>query len=238
MKELMVIPLITALLLGTANELIGLAEQASNKTVAYTGEMENALDCAFQARPLYECSPNLMNATFQDEARALIGGAWQSMTQDRQIYFKQPDALPLWIFIVFIILIFVLFDINATRRIWQNLHAVQDNIWKYKNEYLFGVNKIVDHSKFEISFSVTNIKNHRKATEYVFLKRWPSVIQTSWIISRKTGISFFVAKEAMSKIRAELEWQHMTKAKPILRHIKVEVPELLKPGRKRRKQKV
>jgi len=60
-------PIIVALLLGTLTQLEDLGEEASQKTIDYAEQAVNAIDCAYQARPLTECSPDLFNADFTAE---------------------------------------------------------------------------------------------------------------------------------------------------------------------------
>jgi hypothetical protein len=67
--------LVVSLSLGTALELHDIARESAAKAVAYSDDMNAALDCAYTARPLDECSPNLFSTEFKTEAertRAII----------------------------------------------------------------------------------------------------------------------------------------------------------------------
>ena len=59
--------IVTTLMLGTITQLETLANETSEITVEYTEEMVRALDCAYTARPLTECSPNLLSREVADE---------------------------------------------------------------------------------------------------------------------------------------------------------------------------
>lgn len=59
MKELVFAPVVVALLLGTLVELEALGNQASARTIEYSEDMVAALDCAYESRPLTDCSPGI-----------------------------------------------------------------------------------------------------------------------------------------------------------------------------------
>ncbi len=70
MQEGLYLPalLIISLSLGTVMELADIAEASAAKAIAYSEDMTVALDCAYTARPLDECSPNLFSTDFKQEA--------------------------------------------------------------------------------------------------------------------------------------------------------------------------
>jgi len=70
MQEGLYLPaiLILSLSIGVATELATVAEASAAKAVAYSEDMVIALDCAYTARPLDECSPNLFSTEFTEEA--------------------------------------------------------------------------------------------------------------------------------------------------------------------------
>lgn len=70
MQESMYLPalLIISLSIGTAMELATVAEASATKAVEYSNDMVLALDCAYTARPLDECSPDLFSTDFTQEA--------------------------------------------------------------------------------------------------------------------------------------------------------------------------
>ena len=72
MNELVVYPVIglpiaLIAIFGFLGELEDLSYQASDKTLQYTEDAVNALDCAFEARPLTECSPDITGPEFSEE---------------------------------------------------------------------------------------------------------------------------------------------------------------------------
>ncbi len=60
-QVLMPTVLILSLTLATLTQLQDLAQDASDKAVAAANDQVNALDCAYTARPLSECSPNIFS---------------------------------------------------------------------------------------------------------------------------------------------------------------------------------
>jgi hypothetical protein len=60
--------LIVSLSLATVTELHDIAQEASESTIAYAEDATAALDCAYTARPLDECSPDLFNEDFKEQA--------------------------------------------------------------------------------------------------------------------------------------------------------------------------
>jgi hypothetical protein len=69
MADTIVIPtvLILALALSTVTQLEALAQESSDKSVKFATDATNALDCAYTARPLTECSPDLFSTDFTAE---------------------------------------------------------------------------------------------------------------------------------------------------------------------------
>lgn len=72
MNELVVypvigLPLTLLVVFGTLAELEELSYKASESAVEYAQDAINALDCAFKARPLTECSPNIMHPDYAEE---------------------------------------------------------------------------------------------------------------------------------------------------------------------------
>jgi len=60
--------LIVSLTLGTLTQLQDIAQQSSQKAVKFADDSNKAIDCAFQARPLSDCSPDLFSTDFKAEA--------------------------------------------------------------------------------------------------------------------------------------------------------------------------
>lgn len=67
MNDLIYAPVVAAILLGLAADFQDLGEDTTEKTARYAQDAVNALDCAYQARPLTECSPDLFNTEFTEE---------------------------------------------------------------------------------------------------------------------------------------------------------------------------
>jgi hypothetical protein len=59
--------LILSLTLATMTQLQDLAQEASDKAVKAADDQVNALDCAYTARPLTECSPDLFSEDYKAE---------------------------------------------------------------------------------------------------------------------------------------------------------------------------
>ncbi len=59
--------LVLSLTLATLTQLQDIAESSSEKAIKYAEDMNGALDCAYQARPLDECSPDLFSEDFKEE---------------------------------------------------------------------------------------------------------------------------------------------------------------------------
>ncbi len=73
MNEAVFVPtmLVISLTLATLTQLQDLAQDASDHAVAAAQDQVNALDCAYEARPLNECSPNIFSdRTSEDIARS------------------------------------------------------------------------------------------------------------------------------------------------------------------------
>lgn len=70
MQEGLYLPaiLVLSLSIGVVSELATVAEASATKAVAYSEDMVVALDCAYTARPLDECSPDLFSTDFTEEA--------------------------------------------------------------------------------------------------------------------------------------------------------------------------
>ena len=75
------------IILGLTVELATIAEDASNKALMFSEDMNNALDCAFEGRPIEECSPNLMvSGEFEQDATGF-------MAQVEQVDAELQEAL-------------------------------------------------------------------------------------------------------------------------------------------------
>lgn len=59
--------LVISVMLATLGQMEDLAWQTTDKAVKYSEDMTNAVDCAFQARALDECSPDIFSADFKAE---------------------------------------------------------------------------------------------------------------------------------------------------------------------------
>ena len=67
MKEFIFVPVALAAILGMLTELQDLATDAQERTLEYAQDALNALDCAYEARPITECSPTITNPQFKEE---------------------------------------------------------------------------------------------------------------------------------------------------------------------------
>ena len=60
--------LILSLTIGTLTQLQDIAQHSADKAIAQATDANNAIDCAYQARLLAECSPNLFSHDFNEES--------------------------------------------------------------------------------------------------------------------------------------------------------------------------
>ena len=81
MKELVLVPVAIAAILGMVTELQDLAQDAQDRTLQYTTDATAALDCAYQARPLTECAPGITNDEFTEEIQRTNQLLKQARTQ-------------------------------------------------------------------------------------------------------------------------------------------------------------
>jgi hypothetical protein len=72
MKEIILFPLITIMLLGFVPQLLTVAESSQDKALVFTDDMNKAIDCATRGIDLRICSPNLYNHDFSKEINETI----------------------------------------------------------------------------------------------------------------------------------------------------------------------
>lgn len=72
MKAAILAPIMLLFLLGFIVELGEIAESTSVKTLRYTQDMSDAMDCAFRGVSISECSPNLLETDFEPEINRSI----------------------------------------------------------------------------------------------------------------------------------------------------------------------
>jgi hypothetical protein len=68
-KEFIYAPIVAIILLGFALQISQIAQSAGGKVVNYADDMNKALECAFNAQSIYNCSPNLSKYDFETDAR-------------------------------------------------------------------------------------------------------------------------------------------------------------------------
>jgi hypothetical protein len=71
-KELVFVPAVAILVLGFMTQLSDIATSTSDKALNYADQMDSAVDCAFRAMPIEDCSPDLTKTTFEPETREVI----------------------------------------------------------------------------------------------------------------------------------------------------------------------
>jgi hypothetical protein len=67
MNQYILTPVLIASLLGVLADLEDLSQDATQRTVEYTQSAVLALDCAYEARPLTECAPDITSPEFSEE---------------------------------------------------------------------------------------------------------------------------------------------------------------------------
>ena len=60
MKELLVAPAVILVVLGALTQFEDIALDTSDKALAFSDDMNGAMDCATRGIPIRECSPDLM----------------------------------------------------------------------------------------------------------------------------------------------------------------------------------
>lgn len=66
------LPIFMALIVGSATHLESVAEDTSAKALAFTDDMNDAMDCATRGIPISACSPNLTNHDFSEEQEEFL----------------------------------------------------------------------------------------------------------------------------------------------------------------------
>lgn len=67
MENILLVPIAISIVLTLFIPLAELAQDASEKTLRYTEDMDRAIDCAFAGVNIGECAPSLMQTDFSDE---------------------------------------------------------------------------------------------------------------------------------------------------------------------------
>jgi hypothetical protein len=88
MNEAVFVPmvLVVTLTLATMTQLHDLAQDASDKAVAAATAHVAAIDCAYEARPLTECSPEIFSVDYTEEIernQAILADLRESQTGPR-----------------------------------------------------------------------------------------------------------------------------------------------------------
>ena len=66
------LPVFMTLVIGVATQMEDIAQDASDKAVAFSDDMNQAMDCATRGIPIEECSPDLMSHDFTEEKEAYL----------------------------------------------------------------------------------------------------------------------------------------------------------------------
>ncbi len=61
---LIVIPVFIVLILGVATQMEDIAKETSDKAIAFSDDMNDAMDCAVRGVPVSQCSPQLFEYEF------------------------------------------------------------------------------------------------------------------------------------------------------------------------------
>lgn len=73
MKSVALLTTAIIIIMGLTVELATIAEETSEKTLDFSNEMNDAIDCAIQGLPIQECSPSLMeDDEFINNAEAFL----------------------------------------------------------------------------------------------------------------------------------------------------------------------
>lgn len=66
------VPVFMVLIVGFATQLEDIAKDTSSKALAFSDDMNKAMDCATQGIPISECSPDLMRHDFTKEREEFL----------------------------------------------------------------------------------------------------------------------------------------------------------------------
>jgi len=91
-NEILILTTATLIIIGFGLELASIAEDVSDKAIGFSEEMNNAMDCAVTARPIEECSPNLMGQTQQEFKSQATGFVTQ--VEDMQQEIEDQEETP------------------------------------------------------------------------------------------------------------------------------------------------
>lgn len=95
-REIVIYPLFALMFMGFALQLIDIAESTSDKALAFSYDMENAVDCATRAVDLKECSPGLYDHNFRQEIDKTIKLNTEMLDQIKSMLeeeYQQYDVL-------------------------------------------------------------------------------------------------------------------------------------------------
>ncbi len=67
MENILLVPIAASVILSLFIPLVEVAQDASEKVLRYSEDMNNALDCAFAGVNIGYCAPNLVKTDFSDE---------------------------------------------------------------------------------------------------------------------------------------------------------------------------
>lgn len=89
-KALVILPVFFTLIIGVAVELQSIAEDTSDKALAFASDMNSAMPCATQGIPLEQCSPELFSYDFTSEQERFLE-TLESLENESEL----PDPDPL-----------------------------------------------------------------------------------------------------------------------------------------------
>lgn len=71
-KQIIIYPMFAVLFLGFATQLMDIAESTSEKTLDFTYDMQQAVDCATRGVDMRECSPGIYSHDFDKEIKQTV----------------------------------------------------------------------------------------------------------------------------------------------------------------------
>lgn len=66
------LPLFMTLILGFALQMENIAQESADKAIAFSDDMNNAMDCATRGIPISVCSPNLVEYDFSEDTKEYL----------------------------------------------------------------------------------------------------------------------------------------------------------------------
>lgn len=95
-KALLILPIFLTTIIGIATQLENIAQDTGAKAIAFSDDMNNAMDCAARGIPIRECSPRLMEYDFSADLQEFQGTLYdiqEELSQAEQELIEAQEEL-------------------------------------------------------------------------------------------------------------------------------------------------